>query len=143
MMPAFPASPSIGITCYWSLLAFLFPLLFCPLVFQIRYYIPSHFYLEDSSVKFSSVAQSCLTLCSPMDYSTQASLSITNSWSFLKLMSIESVMPSNHLILYHSLLLPSIFSSIRVFPMSPLFPSGGQKIGVSASASVLPMNIQG
>ena len=39
-MPALPASPSIGITCYWSLLTFLFPLLFCPLVFQIRYYIP-------------------------------------------------------------------------------------------------------
>ena len=47
----------------------------------------------------------------------QASLSITNSWSLLKLMSIESVMPSNHLILCHPLLLPpSIFPSIRVFP---------------------------
>ena len=45
----------------------------------------------------------------------QASLSITNSWSLHKLMSIESVMPSNHLILCHSLLLPSIFPSIRVF----------------------------
>ena len=45
----------------------------------------------------------------------QDSLSITNSWSLLKLMSIESVMPSNHLILRHPLLLPSIFSSIRVF----------------------------
>ena len=45
----------------------------------------------------------------------QASLSITNSWSLLKLMSIESVMPSNHLILCHPLLLPSIFPSIRVF----------------------------
>jgi len=45
----------------------------------------------------------------------QAFLSITNSWSLLKLMSIESVMDSNHLILYHPLLLPSIFPSIRVF----------------------------
>ena len=45
----------------------------------------------------------------------QASLSITNSWSLLKLMSIESVMPSNHLILCHPLLLPSIFPRIRVF----------------------------
>ena len=44
----------------------------------------------------------------------QASLSITNSWSLLKLMSIKSVMPSNHLILFHPLLLPSIFPSIRV-----------------------------
>ena len=51
-----------------------------------------------------------------MNCSMQASLSITNSWSLLKLMSIESVMPSNHLILCHPLLLlPSIFPSIRVF----------------------------
>ena len=50
-----------------------------------------------------------------MDCSTQATLSITNSWSLLKLMSMESVMPSNHLILYHPLLLPSILPSIRVF----------------------------
>ena len=66
-----------------------------------------------SSVQFSSVTQSCLTLCDPMDCST---LSITNSQSLLKLMSIESVMPSSHLIPCHPLLLlPSIFPSIRVF----------------------------
>ena len=53
----------------------------------------------------------------PCTAACQASLSITNSWSSLKLISIESVMPSNHLILYHPLLLlPSIFPSIRVFP---------------------------
>ena len=74
----------------------------------------------------------------------QASLSFTFSWSLLKLMSIELMMPSNHLILYHPLLLlPSIFSNIRVFPMSLFFASGGQSIRASASASVLPMNIQG
>ena len=57
-------------------------------------------------------------------------------------MSVESVMPSSHLILcYPLLLLPSVFPSIRVFPMSSLFTSGGQSIW--ASASVLPMNIQG
>ena len=68
-----------------------------------------------SSVQFSSVAQSCPTLCDPMDRST-LDLPITNSWSSPKLMSIESVMPSNHLILCHPLLLPpSIFPSIRVF----------------------------
>ena len=73
----------------------------------------------------------------------QASLSITNSQSLLKLMSIESMMPSNHLILCCPLLLlPSIFPSIRAFPMSQFFTSGGQRIGASASASVLPMNIQ-
>ena len=55
----------------------------------------------------------------------------------------NSVMPFNHLILCHCLLLlSSIFPSIRVFPMSQFFASGGQSIGVSASASVLPMNIQ-
>ena len=74
----------------------------------------------------------------------QGSLSITNSQSLLKLMSIELVMPSNHLILSHPLLLPpSIFPSIKgFFQMSQLFASGGQSTGVSASASVLPMNIQ-
>ena len=59
-------------------------------------------------LQFSSVAQSCPTLCN--------SLSITNSWSSPKLMSIESLMPPNHLILCHPLLLlPSIYPSIRVF----------------------------
>ena len=73
----------------------------------------------------------------------QASLSFTTSQSLLKLMSIELVMPSSQLILCHSLLLlSSIFPSTRVFPMSQLFTSGGQSIRVSASASVLLMNIQ-
>ena len=73
----------------------------------------------------------------------QASLSITNSWSSLKLMSIEWVMPSSHLILCHPLLLLSpIPPSIRVFPMSQIFAWGGQSIGVSSSASVLPMSAQ-
>ena len=70
----------------------------------------------------------------------QSSLSITNSQKLLKIISLESVMPSNHLILCHPLfLLPSIFPSIRVFLMSRLFTPGGQSIGASASASV---NIQ-
>ena len=65
---------------------------------------------------FSSVAQSCPTLCDPMDCSTPGLPSITNSQSLLKLMAIELVMPSNHLILCHPLLLPPlIFPSIRVF----------------------------
>ena len=64
---------------------------------------------------FSSVAQFCPTLCDPMD-AHQVSLSITNFWSLLKRMSIESIMPSNHLILCLPFLLPpSIFSSIGVF----------------------------
>ena len=69
--------------------------------------------------------------------------SITNFQSLLKLMSIKLVVSSNCLILCPPLLLlPSIFPSIRVFPMSQFFASGGQSIGISASASVLPMNIQ-
>ena len=70
-----------------------------------------------NAVQFSSVTQSCPTLCDPMDcQACQASLSITNSQSLPKLMSIESVMPSNHLILCRPLLLlTSIFPSIRVF----------------------------
>ena len=68
------------------------------------------------SVQFSSVAQSCPTLCDPMREARQASLSITNSQSLLKPMSIESVMPSSHLILCRPLLLlPPIPPSIRVF----------------------------
>ena len=74
----------------------------------------------------------------PWTAAHQASLSITNSQSLLKLMSIELVMPSNHLILCHPLLhLPSNFPSISQF-----FASGGHSIGASASASVLSMNIQ-
>ena len=72
--------------------------------------------LHGSTVHFCWVAQSCLSLRDPWTAAHQASLSIINSQSLLKLMSIESVMPSNHLILCHPLLLPlSIFPSIRVF----------------------------
>ena len=73
----------------------------------------------------------------------QASRSITNSWSLLKLMSIESMMPSNRLILCCPLLLPpSIFSSIRVFSDESVLCIRWPSNGVSPSASVLQMNIQ-
>ena len=69
-----------------------------------------------SLLQFSSVAQSCPTLCNHMGCSTPGFLSITNSQSLLKLMSIESLMPSSHLICcWPLLLLPSIFPRIRVF----------------------------
>ena len=94
----------------------------------------------------SSVQLSCSFMfdsVTPWTAARQASLSITNSQSLLKLMSSESEIPSNHLILCRPLLLlPSIFPSIRVFSNEQLFASGGQSIGVSASTSVLPMNIQ-
>ena len=79
-------------------------------------------------------------LVTPWTAAHQASLS-TISWSLLKLMSIELVIPSNHLILCHPLLLPSVFPSIGSFPVTQFFASGSQSIG--ASASVLPTNIQG
>ena len=67
-------------------------------------------------VQFSSVAQSCPTLCDPMNCSTPGSLSITNSQSSPKPMSMESMMPFNHIILSHPFFLMSpIFPSIRVF----------------------------
>ena len=89
------------------------------------------------------VTQCVWLFVTPWTAAHQVSLSITDSQSLLKLMPIESVMPSNHLILCCPLLLlPSIFPSIRVFSKSQLFASGGQSIGASASTSVLPMNIQ-
>ena len=89
-----------------------------------------------------SLTQSCPTV-TPWTAAHQASLFFTISWSLLKLMSTELMMPSNHLIFCHLLLLlPSIFPASESFPMSQLFTSGCQSIGASASASVLPMNIQ-
>ena len=96
-------------------------------------------------IQFSSVQLlSCVQLfVTPWITAHQASLPFTISPSLLKFIFIELVMPSNHLILcWPLLLLPSIFSSIRVFSNELVFASGGQNIGASASASVLPMNIQ-
>ena len=92
--------------------------------------------------------QSCFSrvrLCAtPWTAAHQAPLSLTISQSLLRFMFIESGMLSNHLILCHPLLLlPSIFPSIRSFPVSQLFASGDQSVGASASASVLSLNIQG
>ena len=93
-----------------------------------------------SSVQFLSNVQ---LFVAPWTAAFQASLSITNSCSLLKLLSIELVMPSNYLIL--SLPFSSCLQSFPesgYFPMSQLFASGGQSTRVSASTSVLPMNIQ-
>ena len=96
-----------------------------------------------------SVSQSFQSLshvqlfATPWTPACQATLSIANSWSLLKLMSIELVMPSNHLILCCPLLLLTLtFSASGSFPMSQFFTSGSQSIGITASASILPMNIQ-
>ena len=98
--------------------------------------------INGNSVAVVQLLRCVRLFATPWTTAHQASLSFTISWSFFKLMSIESVMPSNHFILCCPLLLlPSIFPSIRVFSNDPVFTSGGQSIGVSASASVLPMNI--
>ena len=94
------------------------------------------------SPQFSSVAQSYLTVWDPMNCSTSGLPVHHQLPELLKLMSIESVMPSNHLILCCPLLLlPSTFPASGS-GMSQLFASGGQSIGATASTSVLPMNIQ-
>ena len=110
-----------------------------------------------SPVQFSSVSQSCPILCGRMDCSTPgfpvhlspvpphypSPLLITNSQSLLKLMSIELVMPSKHLIFVVSFSFGfQSFPASGSFLMSQFFESGGQSIGVSASASVLSMNSQ-
>ena len=86
----------------------------------------------------------CWLFVTPWTVARQASLSFTISQSLIKLMSIESVMPSNHLILCcpFSFCLQSFLAS-GSFPVSQIFISGNQSIGASTSASVLPMNIQG
>ena len=93
-----------------------------------------------ASVQFSRSVMSKSGI--PWTAAHQASLSITNSQSLLKLMTIESVMPSNHLILCCPLLPPSILPSIRVFSNESVLHISWPSIGISASASVLPMNIQ-
>ena len=85
-------------------------------MYELWIFAPKKRKYQFCSHSVSSVTQSCPTLCDSMAAARQASLSITNSWSLLKLMSIELVMPSIYLILCHPLLLlPSIFPSIRVF----------------------------
>ena len=94
------------------------------------------------SIYFSccSVAQLCLTFATPWTAALQASLSFTVFWSLHKLMSIESVMSSNHLILRHPLLfLPSIFPSIRVFSSELALPIRWPKYW-SFSFSISPSN---
>ena len=112
-------------------------LLFYSEIFVIFVYL--FIYHQLSSVQSLSRVRLFAT---PWIAALQASLSITNSRSSPKLICIESVMPSSHLILCRPLLLPQSLPASGSFPMSQLFEWGGQSIGVSASASVLPMNTQ-
>ena len=98
--------------------------------------------VEFSSVQLLSRVQLFVTLWTA---ARQGFLSITNFQSLLKLTSIESVMPSNHLISFSVIPFSShlqYFPASGFFPMSQFFASGGQSIGASSSASVLPMNTQ-
>ena len=103
-----------------------------------------HFFQSFTVVCFCClVTQSCLTLCKSMDCSTPGFPVLHHLPEFAQFMFIESVMTSNHLILCHSLssCLWS-FPGSGCFPTCQFFPSGGQSIGASASALVLPVNIQ-
>ena len=103
-------------------------------------FLPTVYSVQFSSVQLLSRVWPFLT---PWTVACQASLSITNSHSPPKPMSIKSVMPSNHLILCRpDLLLPSIFPNIRVFSNESALRIRWPKFGVSASTSVLSMNIQ-
>ena len=96
--------------------------------------------LQLSSVQLFSHVQ---LFASPWTSARQASLSITNSQSLLKLISTKSLMPSNHFILcFPLLLLPSVISSSRGFANEPVLCIRWPNIGVSASASVFPLSIQ-
>ena len=111
------------------------------------YVLNTHYFANKvPSSQFSSVqSRSCVRLFAiPWIAAHQSSLSITNSQSLLKLMPIELVMPSSHLILCRPLSsCPQPLPASGSFPMSQLFAWGGQSFGVSASSSALPMNIQG
>ena len=104
----------------------------------MKEYVAEHLNIHRfSSVQLLSRVQLFVT---PWIAACQASLSITNSRSLLKLMSIELVMPANHLIPFSSC--PQSLPASGSFPMSQIFVWGGQSIGVSALASLVPMNTQ-
>ena len=109
--------------------------------YNTLFFVAAFLYLKwyHLGIQFSSVTKSCATLCNPMDCN-QASLSITSSRSLLKFISTESVIPSNHLILCHPLLLlPSVFPSIRVFSSESVLPMRWPKYW-SFSFSISPSN---
>ena len=98
----------------WCIVEFFFFVIIFSLVFLS---VVERSMLKSPTVTISSVQSLSRVqlFATPWPAALQASLSITNSWSLPKLMSIESVMPSSHLILCHPILLPSFFPSIRVF----------------------------
>ena len=115
-----------------------------PLLVKCCNFSKSCVFSQCSMTQFSSVAQSCLTLCNPMVWSMPgfpvpyclpefAHSCPLNQWCHPIILSSVALFSS----------CPKFFPASGSFPMSPLFTSGGQSIGASASTSVLPMNIQG
>ena len=126
----------VGIICFVAFLDWFLPL-------SKRHVKFIHVFSLLDSIQFSSVAQSCPTLCNTMNCSTPGLPVHHQLQEFLKLMSIKSVMSSNHLVICHPLLLlPPTPPSIRGFSNQSTLRIGGQSIGLSALASVLPMNTQ-
>ena len=128
----------IGHLCLlWKNVSSLWPIFFnCVSFYFCVLRVPFIFWIQFSSSVVSNSA-------TPWIAARQASLFITSSRSSLRLTSIESVMPSSHLILCCPLLLlPPTLPASKSFPMSQLFAWGGQSTGVSAAASVLPKNTQ-
>ena len=131
-----------------ALMFMILPLLshaFLSQLFPFLYSLPLHWYFVFCTVQFSSVQSLSRVwlFATPWTAVCQASLSITSSRCLLTLLSIESVMPSNHpssVVPFSSCL--QSFPESGSFPMSQFFASGGQSIRVSASLSVLPMNTQ-
>ena len=104
---------------------------------------PATWLINMEKIKISSVQSLSQVWLFATPWTTAHQASLCNYQRLLKLMPIESVMPSNHLALCpHLLLLPSIFPASGSFQMSQVFTSGSQSIRVSASTSVLPMNTQ-
>ena len=133
---------SLVICCcfYWISLKFICRLIYHE--YQISTVLSSAWLYFSPFSSVQSLSHVWL-FATPWSAAGQVSLSITNSRSLLKFMSIESVMPSNHLILCGPLhLLPSVFPSIRVFSNESVLCIRCQSVRVSASTSVLPMNIQ-
>ena len=101
--------------------------------------------IDKSSVQFSSVTQSCPTLCHPMNLSTPG-LPVHHQlpeFTQIHVHQVGDASQPSHPLSSHSPPAPKSLPASGSFPMSQLFTSGGQSIGVSASASVLPMNTQG
>ena len=161
-LPNVPKFPSLPIVPYWDLHNYLYnhPILFLTFITTWLHFIffllllstfscfpwahnkeCAHESLPQSSVSSVQLLSHVQLFATPWTAACQSSLSFTISQSLLKLMSIESVMPSNHFIFCCPLLLLLPIPP-RSFPVSQFFASGGQSIGASAEASVLPMNIQ-